>query len=212
MAAPFPLIRHASRRVTPYLARLPVTANQITVVALLVGLAAAWAVSIPDPAWIFAGAVVFSLSYLLDHCDGEVARLKNQASAFGAQLDSFADWILHAAFFAGLGYGHTLRTDQGIWLWLGLAAAAGSTINYFLTLRPAGPDGLVNAPDESAAPSGIVEWVVFGFRELARADFWLIVLVLALFDVLWALLPAAAIGAQVYWIMQFHSRARSYRV
>ncbi len=37
-----PLIRRISRHATPVLARLPVSANQITAVSLLTGLASGW--------------------------------------------------------------------------------------------------------------------------------------------------------------------------
>ncbi len=51
---------------------------------------------------------------------------------------------------------------------------------------------------------------MFIFRELTRADFWLIVLALSIFDVTWVLLPAGAIGAQVYWATQFFGCAREF--
>ena len=38
----FPLIRRVSVHVTPVLARLPVSANQITAVSLLAGMASGW--------------------------------------------------------------------------------------------------------------------------------------------------------------------------
>jgi len=49
---------------------------------------------------------------------------------------------------------------------------------------------------------------VFAFRGLARADFWLIVAGLALGGWLWVLLPAAAIGAQVFWLLYLSKSAR----
>lgn len=39
----FPLIQHLSMLATPALARMPVTANQITATSLATGLAASWA-------------------------------------------------------------------------------------------------------------------------------------------------------------------------
>ena len=42
---------------------------------------------------------------------------------------------------------------------------------------------------------------IFVFREMFRDDFCFIVLVLALFDLIWLLLPVAVIGTHVYWIM-----------
>ena len=44
----------------------------------------------------------------------------------------------------------------------------------------------------------VTNWLIYIFHKLSRADFCLIVLGLALFDVLWILLPLGAIGAQAY--------------
>ena len=52
----------------------------------------------------------------------------------------------------------------------------------------------------------------FAFRKLTRADFCFIVLALALFDVVWVLLPAGAVGAQVYWLARFQRGAGDYHV
>ena len=50
------------------------------------------------------------------------------------------------------------------------------------------------------------------FRELSRADFCFIVLALAIFDLTWVLLPAAAVGAHAYWVFRFASGANRFRV
>ncbi len=44
-------------------------------------------------------------SYTFDNCDGEVARVKNMSSDFGAKFDDMSDWMVDASFFAALGYG-----------------------------------------------------------------------------------------------------------
>mgnify|MGYP003324222091 FL=1 len=80
-------------------------------------------------------SIVFFLVYLLDHCDGEVARAKSQASKFGEYFDTFSDWISHAAFFIGLGYGTYTTSNNHFWFWMGLAAAFGATINYFISIH-----------------------------------------------------------------------------
>ncbi len=207
----FPLVRHLSDVVTPLLFRLPISANQITSASLLVGLTAAWLLTKGD--WIanVEAAGLFVVAYILDNCDGEIARLKSQCSTFGRHFDTFVDWAVHTAFFLGLGVGAAAAMDAEYWRWLGWAAAAGGTINYvlgFVLDRFDSTEG--EAGLDNATPEGAFEWIIFAFRELSRADFCFLVLALALGDVLWVLLPAGAVGAQVYWMMQFVKRARRF--
>lgn len=213
----FPVVRHLSVRLTPLLARLPVTANQITAASLVFGLGAAFAASTEGRAAGVVAGVLLVLCYVLDNCDGEIARLKSQCSTFGMHFDTFVDWIVHAAFFAALGVGAGRATGEAVWLWLGGAAAAGGTLNYALgMLLPAAEQRTSETAAAAAVPvahpSGGWEWIVFAFRELTRADFCFIVLVLGAFDVLWVLLPAGAIGAQVYWLTRFLKGTGAYHV
>ena len=211
----FPLIRHFSRRLTPLLLRLPLSANMVSILAMGCGLWSAWLLATggaADPVWAAAWLILY---YILDHCDGEVARAKNQASKYGAALDSFVDWLVHALLFAALGYGHAMLTDQPWWLWLGLIAAGGATINYMLALYFAHKDHSDSADEDVEAsehvqPQTLRMWFVFFFRELVRSDFCFLFFALAMFNGVWLLLPAAAIGAQVYWMMAFIREARSY--
>lgn len=209
---PFPLARRLSLCLTPALAKLPVSPNQITATSLVVGIAAAAAMMQAAAAWSIAGAIMLVVYYVLDNCDGEIAVLKNQCTAFGHYFDSVVDWVVHAAFFAALGIGVQRATGNELWLWLGLIAAAGATVNYFLCLclelyRP-GTDQAGAAPPR---PDGMKEWLVYTFRELFRGDFCFIVLVLAVFDAAWLLLPAGAVGAQVYWLTRLVGRAGEFR-
>ena len=175
-----------------------------------------------DAFWDIAAGVLFVVTYILDNCDGEIARIKNQCSTFGMHYDTFVDWVVHTAFFAGLGYGVAERFDNDLWFWLGAVAAAGGTINYGLGFfREAGGKAVQeseDAPDNPEAgethrePEGLSDWVLYIFRELTRADFCFIILALAVFDVTWVLVPAGAIGSQVYWITQFVRGANDFHV
>jgi len=107
----FPLVRHLSKLVTPALIRLPVSANQVTAASLVSGLIVAWCVTRGEPAWDIAAGVLFVVTYILDNCDGEIARIKDQCSNFGMHFDTFVDWVVHTAFFAALGYGVSERFD-----------------------------------------------------------------------------------------------------
>lgn len=206
---PFPIIRRFSRPLTPWLARTPVTANQVTAASAVLGLLAAWAVSQGTFRWNIAGAILLFACYVLDNCDGEIARLKNQCSQFGMRFDSFADWLTHTAFFIGLGFGIDAVENENMWIWLGFAAATGCTVNYaigFLESDSGDQEALSRPPEK------VTEWLKFAFRELSRADFCFIVLMLALLDALWVLLPGAAVGAQVYWAFQLLPSRRRYHV
>ncbi len=173
-----------------------------------------------------ASGVMLVLCYLLDNCDGEIARLKDQCTTLGAFFDTFVDWIVHTAFFAALGLGVAATSGNDLWVWLGGTAAMGSTINYVIRfvydwrLQRAGAKAQNFDCDFTgravATPSrrseGWRQWVVFCFRELFRADFCFIVLGLAFFNALWLLLPLCAVGAQVYWVTQLVRDARDYHV
>jgi len=213
-----PLIRHLSACTTPLLARLPVTPNQITSVSMLVGLAAAWQLYLGGYSHGVAAAALFVVRYVLDNCDGEIARLKGLSSNFGMHYDTFVDWAVHSAFFFALGIGCGRVAGNEVWIWMGWAAAVGGTINYLLVLAF---DCLERTRDVPAAksntekvlrPTTPMQWAIFVFRELMRADFCFLVLLLALVDGLWLLLPAGAVGAQVYWIMLCVKRTRRYNV
>ena len=206
---PFPIIRRFSRPLTPWLARTPVTANQLTAASAVLGLLAAWAVSQGAFRWNIAGAILLFACYVLDNCDGEIARLKNQCSHFGMRFDSFADWLTHTAFFIGLGFGVDAVANENMWIWVGFAAATGCTVNYDIGFLESDSSG---GEEASRPPAKATEWMIFAFRELSRADFCFIVLALALLDALWVLLPGAAVGAQVYWVLQLLPNRRRYHV
>jgi phosphatidylglycerophosphate synthase len=111
--------QHISLRITRLLCRTPITPNQVTAAALLVGLVAAVLLAGASRASVAAAGALIFLQNLLDSCDGELARLRYQFSAFGQWLDNIADDVVDAALMVGLG-----AAAGGVWLWLGLAAGA----------------------------------------------------------------------------------------
>ncbi len=208
----FPLVRYLSYPTTLVLQRLPITPNHITLASLFIGLYACWLFRLDGYENTIPAAALFAGCYVLDNCDGEIARIKGLASEFGKRFDTFVDWVVHGAFFLSLGWGVAERTDNNFWLWCGEAAAIGGTINYIidcirdLGARAAGIEKIEGGPDETRA-----DQAVFTSRVI-RTDFCFIVLVLTLLDVHWLLLPAAAIGAQVYWGLQFIRGFRRHHV
>ena len=213
----FPLIRHFSLRLTPLLLRWPITPNQITLVSLFLGLAGCALFISSDWTTDIIGALLIVVSYILDNCDGEVARIKGLSSEFGAHLDDIVDSSVDTAFFLALGYGMARESGAQLWMWLGVAAAAGAMIDFCIEqvkeVRLKNKDGVKSRAEVATTPDHpetLQDWMFYIFHELTRADFCLIILVLALFNVTWVLLPLAAVGAQIYWIADLSDRARNY--
>ena len=208
----FPLVRKLSQPIVVLISRFPITPNQITMLSLIAGVGAAACFVQNDYQVRLIGAVLFVFCYLLDNCDGEIARLKHLNSEFGDFFDTFVDWIVHTTLFLALGYGNYQLNGDLVWLWFGFFAGAGASINYFLGLFIKDKDNqLPECEQASLHPNGNDLFVLI-FRELTRADFCFILLILTLLDSEWLLLPAAAIGAQVYWLTQFMEGARKFHV
>ena len=207
----FPLIRNLSPPLTRLLLPLPIDPNLITTASLIAGIAAAWTLALGSHQSTLAGAMLFLVCYVLDNVDGEIARIKDQCTSFGAQYDTFVDWMVNAAFFIGLGWGAMARSGNEIWLWFAGSAAIGATINYLISLSDSSEEDNADATP-APRPQGIAQWSAFVLREMFRADFCFIVLVLALFDVVHFLLPAGAIGAHAFWMARFVRGARKFHV
>lgn len=213
-----PLTRHLSYRLTPLIYRMPISPNQVTALSLLAGLAGAWCFSYGEATWGIVGGLLFVACYTLDNCDGEIARLKDMSSDWGARFDDVVDWLVDSAFFVGLGYGTWQAFGEIYWFWFGLAAAAGATIDYVVDLayyargrKQPETKSREEAAKDVRKPEDFGDWLIYIFHKLSRADFCVIVFGLTLFDVTWVLLPLAAVGAQAYWITDLFQKARGWR-
>jgi phosphatidylglycerophosphate synthase len=176
---PSTLNRTLAVLVVPLLARTPVTPNQVTLAALVVGLVAAWAFA-KGPTHAVEGALWLELSYVLDNCDGELARRQARMSGLGSWLDTVADLIVNAALFLSLGVGLSQAGGSPWWLTLGIAAAVGVVFSYVASFavqvqrRGAEAWRHPDPPRDDATDGRIV-----GFRKRAREDFSWIVLAAA---------------------------------
>jgi hypothetical protein len=94
-----------SRYVARWAARVGLTPNQVTFIALCIGLLGATAFATGERAGYIAGAVLVYLSFVADCVDGQLARYTRTFSKFGAWLDSVFDRSKEYAAFAGLAIG-----------------------------------------------------------------------------------------------------------
>jgi phosphatidylglycerophosphate synthase len=182
--------RRFSRVISRAAVALGVTANPITVASLLVGLLAAWAFWRATPGEALAGLVLYAIAVILDHADGEVARLTLTESALGEWLDIAADTIIHVAVVLALGVTSAALTGWGAEL--GLLAAAGVIASATVAKAWSG----VAMPDRiGAAIAGLG----------SRDGFYAMLVAFILARALWpAALPwlmiVVAGGSHAYWV------------
>ena len=111
------------------------TPNQITWLALFLGLGAAACFAMGSWAWLVAGALLYHLSFVLDCIDGKLARLTGTGSVFGAWLDYVFDRIRVLCCAVALMGGQFARTDEVIYLWLALAVVFLDMLRYVDALQ-----------------------------------------------------------------------------
>jgi CDP-alcohol phosphatidyltransferase-like enzyme len=79
--------------------------NHVTTVGTAVGLSAAALYASGVPALVNLGAGVWVVSAVLDHADGELARMAGKSTAWGAAYDRASDLLVRLALFTAMGVG-----------------------------------------------------------------------------------------------------------
>jgi phosphatidylglycerophosphate synthase len=115
------LLRRISLPVTRELLRTPVTANQLTGLMIVVGLLAAGAAATAGLAWALVAFLLVQVYFLLDLCDGEVARWRRSTSITGVYLDRVGHYLVEAALLCAYGF-RAGGQELGGWSTLGVAA------------------------------------------------------------------------------------------
>jgi phosphatidylglycerophosphate synthase len=112
--------RPMALRITWIVAPWPVSANAATLAAWGCGAAAAIAFGWGTVWGWLTGAAALQCWYLLDHVDGQLARLRGTASLDGVQLDYLMHHTVHLLVPIGVGFGLSARSGEPGWLLGGL--------------------------------------------------------------------------------------------
>lgn len=101
----------------------PLTPNQITVIALVVNLAAAVLLALGNrhPALFLVAPFLLAVAGIMDALDGVVAREKGLSSRFGDFVDHLADRVSDCFLIAGWAIGASVRIEIAILVTLGVA-------------------------------------------------------------------------------------------
>ncbi len=200
--------RRMSLPISVALMRTPMTANQVSMAVLFIGLYSAWLFSRGSYATGVAAAALSLAASILDGCDGEIARLKHQESAFGCWLETVTDYTYYFAIFGGMTIGMVRYTGWHGFYWIGTLALAGMVTAFMLLLylrhRVTGdaPERFARTIKGKFKEDGATwtRWLAKLSNVATRAQMPYGILALALVNALPLLLVLCLIGANAYWI------------
>lgn len=191
------ITRKISRQLTRLFLLTPLSPNQITGIAMIMGLAGAACFWSGGYEAGVAGALLVLVSAWIDCTDGEVARLRFQESPLGGILDIWADNLVHAAAFFSMGMGLYFSTENGIYKILGTLAVFGSLTSFAL-LHSSVIESKKRAADDPAEgqEASLVD-------RMANRDFLYFLFALSLIDQLQIFLALTAVGSNVFalWLV-----------
>ena len=195
--------RYVNRKLSGGLTRLflkmGVSPNTITLISMLIGLAAAGCIATGLYEWGVMGALLFQLSVIMDCCDGEVARLTFSESRFGKEFDILADNVVHIAIFVGIASGAYLHgpwAGTNLPLILGMITVVANGCSFWLVNRALHLRSLPQGWRQlTKTEQSKIEFIL---GNIANRDFSVIVLLAACFDVLGWFLWVVAIGIWVF--------------
>ena len=180
------IARRLSRAVTHQLIHTRIRPNHVTLVSGAIGICGALGLAQPSVDWQVIGSLLFLLSTVIDGCDGELARLTFQESAFGAKLDVTMDNVVHGVLFPAIALGLYREQQHTIYLILGAFALGGVILSMWVflphVLHPGSPRTRETRLHES----------------LASRDFAYILPFLAIFHLLPWFLWATVIGSYAF--------------
>jgi len=117
--------RPLALRVTWIVSPWGLSANMATLAAWACGVAAALALAWGSPGGWLLGAGLLQLWYLLDHVDGQLARLHETSSLDGVQLDYLMHHTMNLLVPLGVGQGVFVASGDPGWLWAGVVWGVG---------------------------------------------------------------------------------------
>lgn len=144
------------------LRRTAVHPNHVTTVNFAIGLCAAAAYAGSRP---HLGAALYVASAILDHADGELARMTGKTSAFGAAYDRGSDLVVKIALFAGMGLGFRHGALGGWAILAGLTAGVAFVTIFLLRSELARRDR--SAIEQPAAGGFEIEDVLYAIAPLS---------------------------------------------
>jgi phosphatidylglycerophosphate synthase len=189
--------RPLGRPLSKLIIRTPITPNQVSVGATLLGVISAICFGWGRADLAILGAVLLQLSAVIDCVDGDVARVVFKESPLGKWLDIVGDQVVHIGVFVGIGVGLWRAGVDAPVLALAGSAAVGVVVSFAVVVR-----GLVNpALQQNTALQKLID-------ATTNRDFSVLLLALSVAHRLEWFLWMAAIGVHVFWVLALSLQRR----
>lgn len=130
----FSFNRALAVRLSGVLLKTPLTPNHVTTLSLVFGLASAASMAQGTREGLLLGALFLQIAFILDNCDGEIARRKNLRSKFGMWYDFIVDFLVDCALWAGLCMGALAQGMTPLVVPVAFAAAIGSAMLFWVVV------------------------------------------------------------------------------
>ena len=199
-----------SRQIIPF----QITPNMVSLFTLGVSFAAGVFLALGGYWNMLTGAILSWFSSVLDGCDGEVARLKLQESAFGCWLETACDDLYYLFILGGMTIGLVRSSGNRSYLVWGGLLVFGATMSFIMT-------GLQRHQLSSGRPERyLLEWhkkadsrssnpLLYLGRHtefiIRRCFLPYVILLFALFGLMNWFLIGATVGANIVWIVALYS-------
>jgi phosphatidylglycerophosphate synthase len=207
--------RRISIPISRQLIKFPITPNMVSGFTLGVSLIAGVSYALGGYWNTLLGAVLSVCASILDGCDGEVARLKLQATDFGCWLETACDYLYYLFIFAGMTIGLARASGNSTyWVWgavLLFGAVTTILLAWFERSRLSGkhPEQFL-AVWQKRAESRSSNPILRMGRQLEfiirRCFLPYALLAFAVLNLNWLALYMTAIGANIAWIVSLNSR------
>ncbi len=195
----FSFNRKIASGLVPFMVRTPLRPNDITSLSLLCGFIAAYFMARGSRVGLLTGAFFLQVSFILDNCDGAVARLKSMQSDFGKWYDLTADLLVDFSLWVGLAIAAMsgLKPGCGWVLVAATAAFVGSFINFLRVIRDRSKGHTGKETPDTSNPF----WSAL--HVLSRdGDPSLLVWIMAAFAQPWQFLMLGACYINFIWMME----------
>ena len=158
------------------------------------------------------GAVLSVFASILDGCDGEVARLTFQDSAFGCWLETICDHLYYILIFAGMMIG-LLRRGPVYWIW-GTVLFFGAIATLLTTglqrrrMAGASPEQYLSRWQAQASKRSSNPFLYLGRHTeflIRRCCMPYLILAFAVFGATYMAFIGAAVGANIAWPIALYS-------
>jgi CDP-L-myo-inositol myo-inositolphosphotransferase len=169
------LNRPLSTRITRLLAPYPVPPDLVTLLTLVVGLSSGLLSALGTPMGFAWGGVLFQAASVLDGVDGELARLRFQATGYGEWLDTICDDLTNFVYLAGVTLGTWRSLGSSVLLAFGVAALALDVVvvaflYWAIARRPDGRSLLVFQVELEESATGVIDRAIRAVQPLVKRD------------------------------------------